>query len=144
MCCNCCTKKLRRTIESGLATVAAEIEMLRFVLSRPGRMGLHLLREENGMLQFVLTLPPRTAADTMSRELSVSVGGGEIVVINPDIADTESEEFSGADNASVHAELIDIDDAGNRSQASILDAVLTDTIAPPQPGVMAIRVTGET
>lgn len=96
------------------------------------------------MLEFVITLPPTTTADTVARELVVTVGDSEPAVLAPDITAVESAGLSGSDNAAVHAGLVDIDDAGNRSQASVLDAVLADTIAPPQPGQMGIRVTGET
>lgn len=95
------------------------------------------------MLHFVLTLPPTTAADVAERNLTITIGSQEAQVVNPDLTAEETQEFSGEDNDPVHAELVDVDDAGNRSQPSIFDGVLTDTLAPPQPGEMGIRVTRE-
>jgi len=96
------------------------------------------------MLQFVVTLPLTGAVDVLSRELSVTVGANPAVILNPAVGDTESQELSGNDSDAIHLELVDVDDAGNRSAASVLDATLLDTLAPPQPGEMGIRITGET
>ena len=96
------------------------------------------------MLQFVVTLPPTGAADVLSRELSVTIGANPAVILNPAVGDVESQELSGNDNDAVHLELVDVDDAGNRSAASVLEVILLDTLVPPQPGEMGIRVTGET
>jgi len=97
------------------------------------------------MLHFVITLPPPKAADVVERELTITVGSQEAQTVHPELAAEETQEFSGEDNDAVHAELVDIDDATppNRSEPSVLDGVLVDTLAPPQPGQMGIRVTRE-
>ena len=135
MCCCCCKKQIKK--------LQRDIAAIRFLLSRPGRMGIRFIKEENGMLSFVVVLPAPGAADVVTRELSVTIAGGTPVVINPAVYAIESQEFSGNDNDSVHLELVDVDDAGNLSTTSVLDTILIDTLAPPQPGEMGIRVTRE-
>lgn len=95
------------------------------------------------MLQFVINLPGVGAADVVERRLTVTIGAGEPQLLNPATDATESIELSGNDNEPVHAELVDVDDAGNVSQPSTLDAILADTLPPPAPGAMGITVTGE-
>jgi hypothetical protein len=90
------------------------------------------------MLYFTISLPPVGATDVVERRLTVIVGSDDPISITPAVTDTESQEFGGEDNEPVHAELIDVDDAGNQSQPSVLDAVLADTLPPPQPGAMGI------
>ena len=94
------------------------------------------------MLSFVLTLPERSAKDVVARELTVSVDGVETVEsLNGD--SLESQVYSGLDNAAVAGRLVDIDDAGNRSEPSEFTFVLVDTIAPPAPGQVGLKVTAE-
>lgn len=110
-------------------------------LRKPGKVSI-TLKEENGMLNFVLDLPVSSAADVVARELTVVVDGvvsaetlaGDAVV---------SAEYSGVDNAVVSGSLVDVDDAGNRSEPSEFNYVLVDNIAPPAPGAVGMRVTAE-
>lgn len=129
-CCHC-------SIATELHGVAKEIAMLRFVLSRPGRLGVR--RVEGTMPGFVITLPPIVSADTATRELAITVGEAPTFVLNPALVATESETFGGEHNQNLHVELVDIDGVGNRSTPSVLDAVLLDTMAPPQPGQLGVR-----
>lgn len=148
MCC-CGTKKLRKVLQEGLQGVAVEVHLLtqqlaylRHTLSRPGRMRLRVTKEDD-MLHFVISLPPTGDLDTTTRELTVTVGTTAPVTVNPALTDIESSEFSGNDTDAIHAELVDIDDVGNRSQPSVLDTILTDTMPPRQPGELGVRVTRE-
>ena len=95
------------------------------------------------MLVFSISLPPVGAADVVERTLTVTIGDNAPQTLNPAIDATETGELQGNDNDAVHAELVDTDDAGNQSQPSTLDAVLSDTIPPPQPGQMGINVIRE-
>lgn len=112
-------------------------------LRTPGLVWLKVVREESEMLFFVLTLPPKSAPDVVSRELTVKVGEAEPQTLSPGVEDLESVELSGADNESVTGSLVDIDNAGNRSEARAFEFVLTDTIAPAQPAEVGVRVTRE-
>ena len=103
--------------------------------------------QKNGdqkMLQFTLTLPPVGAPDVVSRELTTKVGDAEpvVVVLTPDVV--EQAGFECEDNAVVTAALVDVDDAGNRSEAREQSWTVVDTIAPPLPGELGLLVTGET
>lgn len=109
----------------------------------PGPLRLTVISEDRDMLQFKLVLPAPGAPDVVSRELSVKVGEGDAVVqpLAPDALEVVG--FEGADNAVVAVSLVDIDDAGNRSEAREQQFTLTDTIAPPQPGEIGLQVTAE-
>ncbi len=113
-------------------------------LPKPGLVGLSVLSQgEDGMLKFVLTLPEKGASDVVSRELTVSVDGGEPVVFTLAGDVVESQEFEAADGAAVTGTLVDVDDAGNKSEAREFTLVLVDTIAPPQPGEVGVKVVSE-
>ena len=96
------------------------------------------------MLNFVLVLPPKSAADVVARQITLQVGTQEVVTVDLDGETLETGEFTGLDNDSVTGSLVDIDDAGNRSEPRDFDFILLDTIAPPRPGELGLRVTGET
>ena len=110
-------------------------------LKRPGKVTLSI-KGENDMLKFVLDLPSKAAPDVVSRELKVVIDGVETFEALEGDAIT-STEYAGADNAVVTGSLVDVDDAGNRSEASEFSYVLVDTIAPPAPGMVGLRVTAE-
>lgn len=96
-------------------------------------------------MQFEIGLPTPTAPDVASGELTIQIGSNEPFVINttPTEQTIQDARFSGADGETVIATFVFVDDAGNKSQAREASAVLADTIPPPQPGELAIRVTGE-
>lgn len=113
-------------------------------LRKPGRVFLVVKsQEENGMLKFVLDLPVSSTADVVTRELKVQIAGAEPVVFSLPKEAVESEALIGADNDAVVGSLVDIDDAGNRSEASEFSFVLIDTIAPAKPGEVNLRVVEE-
>lgn len=96
-------------------------------------------------LKFKIVLPPTTAPDVVSGELAVKIDGGEPIITATAATDTEvsNDAFVGEDGATVELSYLLIDDAGNRSLPSTAVGTLTDTIAPPQPGQLAIVVTEE-
>lgn len=111
--------------------------------ARPGDIYFHVIGETDMALQFEVLLPSPGASDVVTRELSVTIGDAGLKVMQlPGIASSYKDE--GPQDATVTVSLVDIDDVGNRSPARERTAVLTDTIAPPQPGELAINVTGET
>ena len=132
MCCCCVNKRLGELNES-LLLVAHELSGIRFVLSRPGRMRVRVTKEVDGMPHFVVTLPaPEASANVVSRELAATVAGSEPVVVSPSVDAAESDEFEGQYGDSIRLELVDTDQAGNRSTPSVFDGVLIDTMPPPQ------------
>lgn len=110
---------------------------------RPGVIYLQTRSQEGTMLTFDIVLPPATASDTTKGELAVTIGNAEPQVIETAVGQERVTGLSGEDGAPVSASFVFIDDANNRSEPSTLEAVLTDTIAPPQPGSLGIEVTGE-
>jgi len=111
-------------------------------VKRPGRVMLKFYEGENGMLKFVLTLPTKSAADVVSRVLTVTIGE-EVQVFELAADAVETQEFECADNTEVFGSLADVDDAGNVSEAREFSFKIVDTIVPPMPGELGVRVTGE-
>jgi hypothetical protein len=109
---------------------------------RPGEIFIHFIEGEFGMLKFVLVLPEKSATDVVSRELSFKVGE-DVFDLVLDGNTLETEELSGEDDSEVVGTLVDVDDAGNKSLPREFSFVLVDTLAPPQPGELGVRVTGE-
>jgi hypothetical protein len=101
-----------------------------------------LTKEENDMLFFEFELPAPGASDVVTRKLTVKVGSADASTVDLAVG-AASPEFSGADNDVVEGSLVDVDDAGNSSEPSNFSFVLTDTIAPPLPGQVGLKVTRE-
>lgn len=119
------------------------VKAVKIVGSKPGIV-LPIFKDgENDMLKFYLALPEKSAPDVVSRELTVSIAGGEPLVYTLAGDATQSEEFVGSDNDQVTGTLVDVDDAGNKSQPSDFLFALVDTIPPPTPGTVGLVVTGE-
>src|SRR3990172_2857602 len=98
MCCCCQIKKLRKDISVGLSDVARQLEMFRFVQSKPGLVKLHILREENGMPFFALTLPPVIVSQRVTtREMIVALGVAEPILLSPAVDAIETEELGPLD-----------------------------------------------
>lgn len=131
-------------VKLGVA-ILAELRAIRKIVGRraPGLVFLKVVREENEMLFFMLALPAAGASDVVKRKLTVKVGEAEAQSFELEGSATESAELSGSDNDPVVGSLVDVDDAGNESPASEFSLVLTDTLAPPQPGEVGIKVTRE-
>ena len=116
--------------------------------SKPGPVGITITgeRSEEGMadiIKFSVSLPPKAAPDVVNRELTIVIGGGEPDVRNLDADVNVVEGLEGPQDAMVEVSLVDVDDGGNRSDASVASATLLDTVAPPQPGTLGIEVLGE-
>lgn len=87
-------------------------------------------------------LLPAAGVDVESRELTVTINGEAQPVLTPDKFAT-TQQIRVAQDATCHLSLVDVDDAGNRSEPSTFDFVATDTIAPPQPGTLGVTLVGE-
>lgn len=83
-------------------------------------------------------------ADVTARELTIVVNGerlSEPVSFAGDAIDLG--EIKVEQNAVVLLTLVDIDDAGNRSQPATFEFTATDTIAPAQPGSFGVSLVRE-
>lgn len=92
---------------------------------------------------FNIILPPKAAPDVIEREVVVKIDDVETQFNIPG-DQTLIEAYEGDQGALVTVSLIDIDDAGNRSPASVSPVIiLVDTIAPPQPGQIGLEIFDE-
>lgn len=119
------------------------IAAVKFSAYRPKLVRWKVIKEGENMLIGKFVLPAPGAADVVKRVLTVAVNGGEPVEDSYAGDALESNEYSFEDGAEVTGSLVDIDDAGNASQPSEFSVTVTDTIAPPQPGVVGFSVARE-
>jgi hypothetical protein len=130
-------------------TLTKEVVKLRKTIGMrtPGLVYVKMISEGiNGMSKFALVLPESGAADTAAREVIFSVNGGDPITQNLVGTATASEEFDGEQGQFVTGTLVDIDDATptpNRSEPRTFELELVDTIAPPQPGEVGVRMISE-
>ena len=82
--------------------------------------------------------------DVVSRELVVSVNGEThptMIFAGPA---TDLGTVSAAQDADVVLTLVDIDDAGNRSEPCVVRFVAADTLPPGVPSGVSVTLVGET
>jgi hypothetical protein len=110
----------------------------------PGNVSIRITGETSmaDVLLFVVYLPPKSAPDVVARELTVEIDG-ETQVLELDADSTQVSDLFGLEGSTVSLSLVDIDNADNRSGASVFNTTLKDTIAPPKPGVLGLEVTAE-
>lgn len=136
-----------------IVQLTAEVRELRKTLKRPRRPGLLKLRitgekAQDGMdkLQFLIDVPGEaTPTDVVSREATVTVG--DQLPQSSEVAGSAEAHlgpFEAEEGAAVSVSVVNIDNAGNRSEARVASFVLADTIAPAAPGEIGLRVVGET
>jgi hypothetical protein len=94
-------------------------------------------------LVYTVSAGPAVDADVTGRQLTVVVNGEVLSTIELAGSATDLGEIKVEQNANVALSLVDIDDAGNRSQAAVLDFVATDTIPPAQPGLFGVTLARE-
>lgn len=131
----------------GIAETVADMECsladMRFSLSIPGSLTLRLLEKKMSTISFKVLLPTLLDTDVVKRELTVQIADLPPAVETLDADAVESANYSGPQDAPVHLSLTDVDDAGNRSEASVLDAALVDVFPPAKPGELSLVETGE-
>jgi hypothetical protein len=147
-CCSCKTNKW-------LKKICRELQRVRFLLSRPGRVYLISVEENDMAIKFVVVLPvpPAVASDwkeVASGELIVKVGDGEPIVIATDklVQEGESRQviddrFVGPQDALVSLEFAYIDDSGNKGTAVVASQPLLDTVPPVTPESIGLVSTEE-
>lgn len=93
------------------------------------------------MLVYSAVLDAAVDSDVVSQEVTVDVAGVPTVTSHP--KEGATFEIRAADNDTVTLTTVAIDDAGNRSEARVQSFVATDTIAPSQPGEIAVTLVRE-
>lgn len=117
----------------------------------PGILKLRVIAEKASpampdRLTFVVSVPAEpTPTDVVKRE---------VIVLQADQLEQVSEHdgngamdvgpFEGDQDSKVEVRMVNVDDAGNRSPARTQMFTLVDTIAPPAPGEIGLRVVAET
>ena len=109
---------------------------------KPGPMTIVLIGEEMSQLQFVVQLPPAGAADVIERRFTLESPLGKTDITLPGDA-TLVEGLEAPEATALTLTLVDVDDAGNKSEPRVQTVTLVDNLAPPQPGEMGVQVTAE-
>lgn len=81
-------------------------------------------------------------SDVVTRELTIRTGQ-DVTVITVNKADTVIPGLEAPQDSHVVLELVDIDDAGNRSDAATYEFDAVDTFPPPKPGDFGVVIIGE-
>ena len=94
-------------------------------------------------LVYAVTAGVPVDRDVVSRELTVVVGGEVVETKSFAGSDVLLGEVSVPQDAAVVLTLVDVDDAGNRSQPAVVEFIAKDTIAPVQPGAFGVSLVRE-
>lgn len=117
------------------------------VRRKPGPIGFEITDERKDdmadVIRFAVNLPPKAAPDVVSRELTVMINDNDPVVKSLDAEVLVVDGLEGPQDAAVQVILVDIDDSGNRSEASSITFTLVDLIPPPKPGELGVVVLDE-
>jgi hypothetical protein len=131
-------------IEKEIRLVRESIRSLAMSFRQP-LLFVSLVHKGSDMaLVYKVSAGKSSAADVVSRELSVVVNGvaiSEPVSFSGDA--TDFGEIRIEQGSEVTMTLVDIDDAKNRSEPAVLAFVAADTIAPPQPGEFGVTLARE-
>jgi hypothetical protein len=127
----------------------AALAFFQITPDQPVGLGVLQIRSELNMadiLTYAVSVNPVVDADVVSRELSVYVDGSEAA---REVRSYPSDAaglgtVSVPQNSAVVLQLVDIDDAGNRSEPAVLEFTATDTIAPAVPGNLGVTLVDET
>jgi hypothetical protein len=112
----------------------------------PVLLGVVQFRSDEYMadvLSYTVTAALPVDADVVSRTLTIVVNGENMGTVDVPVDSTELHVFSAPQDAEVTLTLVDMDDAGNKSEPAVYLFVATDTIAPAQPGGLGVTLTGE-
>jgi hypothetical protein len=95
------------------------------------------------VLTYQVSVGPAVDHDVVSRELSFVIDGADPVVASFPGSTTDLGLVSAPQGSSIVLSLVDIDDAGNRSDAATLEFVAADTLPPAVPGAFGVTLVGE-
>lgn len=137
------------SLEDAINRLAAAVE--RLIPHQPPRPGILSIRVTSerftdmaDKLKFVVEVPA-AEGDVVKRKVAVTSPDGTVVELELAGKDAaETSEFEVDQDATVKVSCVNVDDAGNESEAREQEFVVRDTIAPAAPGELGIRVTGET
>jgi hypothetical protein len=116
------------------------------LISRP-RLFLTQVRSASmaDLLTYAVSVGPVVDADVVERQLVVVVDGAgspeDVKVFPADTTDLGT--VTVPQGSSVVMTLVDVDDAGNRSEPAVLEFVAEDTLPPARPGSFGVTLVGE-
>jgi hypothetical protein len=110
-------------------------------------VGLRVVLQRGETMANVLTYRVSVNApvdgDVVSRELTVTVNGVELMVVNAVGNATDLGSVDVPQDALVVLSLVDVDDAGNKSEPATVEFTAVDTLAPAQPGGFNVTLVSE-
>jgi hypothetical protein len=95
------------------------------------------------LLVYKVSAPPPVDHDVVTRELEIIVDGLSDGTKSFAGNTTDLGEIYAHQGAVVTLKLVDIDDAGNRSEPAVLEFAAADTLAPAKPGEFAATLVRE-
>jgi len=96
------------------------------------------------VLTYAVSAAPVVDGDVVSRELSVVINGVEQPVASFPGYAVDLGVLEAPQNAEVVLRLVDVDDAGNRSEPAEMMFVAVDTLPPAAPGALGVSLVSET
>lgn len=95
-------------------------------------------------MTYEITVAAPAAADVVSRELTVVVDGLYRDPVTFSSQEVNLGRLSVPQDSEVIVSVVDVDDAGNRSEPATVTFKAIDVVPPPAPGGVTITVVGET
>jgi len=130
-----------------LVHVALAIYELAFKRTVSVPRGLSVVLRKGETMANVLTYRVSVNApvdgDVVSRELTVTVNGVESTVVTAAGNATDLGSVDVPQDALVVLSLVDVDDAGNKSEPATVEFTALDTLAPAQPGGFNVTLVSE-
>ena len=96
------------------------------------------------VLTYAVSAAPVAEGDVVTRELSVVINGLEQPVVTYPGYAVDLGTVDVPQDSEVVLRLVDVDDAGNRSEPAEVVFVATDTLPPSAPGALGVSLVAET
>jgi hypothetical protein len=125
-----------------IAALRRSVDRLTLSMRRP-LVVVRLTLQEQHMLVYSVSAGPPVDADVVSRELTVVIAGVAGTPATFGGNATDLGEIKAGQGDEVTLSLVDVDDAGNRSQAAVVTFQATDTIPPATPGEFGVSLIRE-
>jgi hypothetical protein len=95
------------------------------------------------LLKYAVSAPAPVDGDVVGRELTVVVDGTVQSVVKYSGQTVAFDDVEVPQDSAVTLRLVDVDDAGNRSEPAELAFVAVDTLPPAVPGALGVTLVGE-
>lgn len=95
------------------------------------------------LLTYQVTVGAPVDQDVVARQLTITVDGVSEGTRSFEGSATELGTIEVAQNSQVVVTLVDVDDAGNYSEPTVIDFVASDTLRPAAPGLFSVSLVSE-